>query len=230
MSALWPKAVLFDLDGTLIDSAPDIHAATNTLLAREGLGPLSLDVVKSMIGEGTRRLVERAFAACGRTLDPAELSARYEAMVPLYAANLTGLTTLMPGVAEAMQALQGEGTAMALVTNKPDFAIAEILQHFGLARHFPVIVGGDAGVPHKPAPDMLFLALERLGGVSAADAVFVGDSPADARSAQAAGMKLVLIEGGYSREPLASLGADAVLPDMRDLRGAIERLQPGADR
>lgn len=225
MSATWPKAILFDLDGTLIDSAPDIHAATNTLLAHDGLGPLSLEQVKSMIGEGTRRLVERAFAACGRALDPAELTDRYNRMVPLYAANLTGLTTLMPGTVEALQALHAAGAAMALVTNKPDFAIAEILSHFGLSRYFPVIVGGDAGVPHKPAPDMLFLALERLGGVAPVDAVFVGDSPADARSAQAAATTLVLIEGGYSREPLSSLGADAVLPDMHGLPAIIERLR-----
>ncbi|WP_312796712.1 phosphoglycolate phosphatase [Tianweitania sp.] len=221
----WPKAVLFDFDGTLIDSALDIHAATNMLLARDGLGPVSLDKVKAMIGEGTRKLVDRAFTAAGRPLNEAELDDKYGQMVPLYAANLTKLTQLMPGTADALAALHQQGIAMALVTNKPDFAIAEILGHFDLTRYFPVIVGGDSGVPHKPAPDMLFLALSKLG-VEAADAVFVGDSPADARSAQAAGMKLVLIEGGYSREPLESLGADVVLHDMSDLNAALTRLAP----
>jgi len=226
MSAvIWPKAVLFDLDGTLIDSAPDIHAATNTLLARDGLAPLSLPQVTAMIGEGARKLVERAFQAAGKPLDSAELDDKYKQMVPLYAANLTGLTKLMPGVQSALAALQDQNIARALVTNKPDFAIAEILEHFDLTAHFPVIVGGDSGVPHKPAPDMLLLALSRLG-VAADDAVFVGDSPADARSAQAAGLKLVLVEGGYSREPLQSLGADAVLPDMSGLLAAIQAFAP----
>ncbi|MBS9722375.1 phosphoglycolate phosphatase [Tianweitania sp. BSSL-BM11] len=221
----WPKAVLFDFDGTLIDSALDIHAATNMLLARDGLGPLSLPDVKAMIGEGTRKLVERAFAAAGRSLDDAELDDKYGQMVPLYAANLTKLTQLMPGTTEALTALQRDKVAMALVTNKPDFAIAEILEHFDLANYFPVIVGGESGVPHKPAPDMLYLALEKLG-VEAGDALFVGDSPADARSAQAANMKLVLVEGGYSREPLESLGADVVLQDLSELEAALARLAP----
>lgn len=221
----WPKAVLFDFDGTLIDSALDIHAATNMLLARDGLGPVSLPEVKAMIGEGTRKLVARAFEAAGKPLDAATLDEKYEQMVPLYAANLTKLTQLMPGTADALAQLHRDGVAMALVTNKPNFAIAEILTHFNLTDYFPVIVGGDSGVPHKPAPDMLFLALNKLG-CEAADAVFVGDSPADARSAQAAGMKLVLIEGGYSREPLESLGADAVLHDMGELQAAFARLKP----
>ena len=220
----WPKAVLFDFDGTLIDSALDIHAATNMLLARDGLAPLPLEDVKAMIGEGTRKLVERAFAAAGRPLDTVALDDKYAQMVPLYAANLTTLTQLMPGTTEALAALHRDGIAMALVTNKPDFAIAEILEHFGITHYFPVIVGGDSGVPHKPAPDMLFLALSKLG-VQAADAVFVGDSPADARSAQAAGMKLVLVEGGYSREPLPSLGADVVLRDLGELEAAMPSLR-----
>jgi phosphoglycolate phosphatase len=178
-----------------------------------------------MIGEGTRKLVERAFDAAGQPLDAATLDEKYSQMVPLYAANLTKLTQLMPGTADALADLHRDGVLMALVTNKPDFAIAEILGHFNLADHFPVIVGGDSGVPHKPAPDMLFLALSKLG-VEASDAVFVGDSPADARSAQAAGMKLVLVEGGYSREPLESLGADVVLHDLTELKAAVARLKP----
>ena len=221
----WPKAVLFDFNGTLIDSALDIHAATNMLLARDGFGPLPLADVKAMIGEGTRKLVERAFAAAGKTLDAATLDEKYKQMVPLYAANLTKLTQLMPGTMDALADLHRDGVLMALVTNKPDFAIAEILTHFDLTTYFPVIVGGDSGVPHKPAPDMLYLALSKLG-VEAADAVFVGDSPADARSAQAAGMKLVLVEGGYSREPLESLGADVVLQDLSAFTAAVGRLKP----
>ncbi len=226
MTEPWAKAVLFDFDGTLIDSAPDIHAATNILLAEDGLPPLGLAQVKAMIGEGTRKLVERAFAASGKQLDEAELDAKYARMKPLYAANLTGLTRLMPGTREALDALKKQKVAMALVTNKPDFAITQILKHFDIADCFPVIVGGESGVPHKPAPDMVLLALSRLG-VEAAEAVFVGDSPADARAAQAAHVKLVLVEGGYSREPLETLDADCVIDDLTGLNDAIKRLAPG---
>lgn len=223
--SIWPKAALFDLDGTLIDSAPDICAATNELLARHGLGPVDQTAVLAMIGEGTRKLVERAFAACGKVLDQTELDARYQEMLPIYAAHLTGLTQLLPHVAEALAALDAQGTKIALVTNKPEFAIAQILDHFEITRYFPVIIGASAKVPHKPAPDMVLLALDKLG-LKPADALFVGDSPADARAAQAASVKVVLVRNGYSREPLETLGADRLIDDMGGLMAAAESLAP----
>ncbi|MBL8583430.1 MAG: HAD hydrolase-like protein, partial [Rhizobiaceae bacterium] len=100
--ATWPRAILFDLDGTLIDSAPDIHAAVDELLVANGFAPLPFGRVKAMIGHGTRKLVERAFAAVGVTLDEAGLDARYEQMMPIYNRHVIDLTRLLPGVEDTL--------------------------------------------------------------------------------------------------------------------------------
>src|SRR4051812_15070573 len=142
----WPRAVLFDLDGTLIDSAPDIAAAANELLGRHGLGPLTLDQVVSMIGNGTRKLTERAFAATSGPLSPDALDERYAEMLEIYGRHLTGVTTLLPGAAELVAELRRQGARLGIVTNKPQRFIETILEHFGLAGDFDVVIGSDAGV------------------------------------------------------------------------------------
>jgi phosphoglycolate phosphatase len=221
-----PRAVLFDFDGTLIDSAPDIHAATNLLLARQGLGPLTLAQVKSMIGHGVRKLVERAYAACGRPLDDAELDAEFATMMEIYFSHLTVLTRLMPGAREAVDALRADGVALALVTNKPQRFSEAILDHLGLLDAFGAVIGGDAGYVKKPAPDMLLAALERLG-VAAGEAAMIGDSGADVESARAAGLPVVIVEGGYTTVPAAELGADAVVASLDEVMSALRELDFG---
>ena len=221
----WPRAVLFDLDGTLIDSAPDIRAAVNELLARHHLGPLTLDEVKSMIGNGVRKLVERAFAATTGPLSPAELQDEYMAMVDIYANHLTGLTRLMPGVRDALDALHGEGVLLGVVTNKPQRFIETILDHFRLAALFGAVIGGDAGVAKKPAPDMLLAALEEFGA-NPWEAVMVGDSVSDVKAARAAGTFAIIVRGGYTVVPAEKLGADIVIDGFRQLAGALPALKP----
>jgi phosphoglycolate phosphatase len=225
MAAQWPRAVLFDLDGTLIDSAPDLAAAVNELLARSGRGPLTLAQVTSMIGNGVEKLVERAIAASGEALGPEALKREQTAMIGIYAKHLTGLTVLMPGVLEALGALHGDGIPLGLVTNKPQRFIETVLDHFGLSPLFSVVIGGDAGVPKKPAPDMLLAAAEQFGVVPG-DAVMVGDSAADADSARAAGIASVIVHGGYTNVPAERLGADIVIDDMTGLAAALDRLKP----
>lgn len=220
----WPAAVLFDLDGTLIDSAGDLCASVNALLARDGLGPLALAQVKAMIGHGLRKLVERAYRAAGRPLADADLDRRYDAVLEIYAANLAVHTVLMPGAREALGALAKTGAPLGLVTNKPQRATEALLAHFGMAGAFRAVIGGDAGFAAKPAPDILLAAAARLG-VDPRAALLVGDGPADAEGARAAGMPAVLVEGGYSNAPLATLGADAVIASLAELPGAIERLR-----
>ena len=141
------RTVLFDLDGTLIDSAPDIRAAVNELLATHGIAPLSLDQVHSFIGNGMKKLVERAFAATSGPLTPERLEREYADMFPFYARHLTGLTTLLPGAREMLAELKAQGIGLGLVTNKPQRFIETILDHFGLSQLFAIAVGGDAGVP-----------------------------------------------------------------------------------
>ncbi|MER8406154.1 phosphoglycolate phosphatase [Mesorhizobium sp. M1307] len=222
-----PKAILFDLDGTLVDSAPDIAAAVNELLAGHDLPPLRLDQVKAMIGGGIRKLVERAFAASGTPLLGSALDEANRVMAPIYRRHLTGRTRLMPGVREVLTHLHLSGIAMAVVTNKPQLAAREILLHFRLTEYLGAIVGGDAVTSLKPAPDALSLALDLLQ-VEPRDTLMVGDSSADVAAARAAGMAVILLRGGYSQIPVEELGADLVCDSLFDLPSAMQRLQDAA--
>jgi phosphoglycolate phosphatase len=222
--AAWPRAVLFDLDGTLIDSAPDIAAAVNELLGRHGLGPLTLDQVVSMIGNGTRKLTERAFAATAGPLSPEELDRHYAEMLEIYGRHLTGVTTLLPGAAELVAVLRQQGARLGIVTNKPQRFIETILDHFGLAGDFDVVIGSDAGVTPKPAPDMLLAAMEKLAA-DPRDTVMVGDSASDVDSARAAGVASVLRRGGYTHTPAEKLGADVVVDRLDELIGVLPALR-----
>lgn len=222
-----PKVILFDLDGTLVDSAPDITAAVNELLAGRDLPPLRLDQVKAMIGGGIRKLVDRAFAASGTPLLGSALDEANRVMAPIYRRHLTGRTRLMPGVREVLTHLHLSGIAMAVVTNKPQLAAREILLHFRLTDYLGAIIGGDAVTYLKPAPDALLLALDLLQ-VEPRDTLMVGDSSADVAAARAAGMAVILLRGGYSQIPVEELGADLVCDSLFDLPSAMQRLQDAA--
>lgn len=221
------KAILFDLDGTLIDSAPDITAAVNELLASRELPPLRLERVRAMIGGGVAKLVERAFAASGMPLRGSVLEEVNRDMAPIYRRHLTGLTRLMPGVKEVLSHFHLNGIAMGVVTNKPQLATREILLHFGLTDWLSAIVGGDAVTHLKPAPDALLLALDRLR-TDPRDAVMVGDSGADVGAARAAAMPAVLLRGGYMQVPVEELGADLICDSLLDLPTALRNVSTAA--
>lgn len=223
----WPEAILFDLDGTLIDSAPDIAAAANELLAEDRLGPLTVAQVREMVGNGIRKLAERAYVACGEPLGGAALDARHSRMMEIYADHLTTLTTLMPVAAETVSALHQRGTKIGVVTNKPEAFSRAILAHFGLAPYVDLIVGGDTGPARKPAPDMLLHALAQFG-VEPGGALMVGDGPADIDAARAAHVRSIAVSGGYTSVPVEALGADLHIESLADLLAAIARLRETA--
>ncbi|MDO8360859.1 MAG: HAD-IA family hydrolase [Devosia sp.] len=223
----FPGAALFDLDGTLIDSLPDITLAVGELMASADLPAFGEDEVRDMVGYGLKVLVERAFAARDPQLDAAGLEAMSERMREIYARHLTGRTRLMPGALEAIEALASAGCALALVTNKLQSAANIVLEHFELSERFQVIIGDQArpfGLSPKPSPDMLEFALARLG-VAAPDAMMFGDSSADIRSAAAAGVFSVALRNGYSTVPLETLGPGVVIETLLDLPAAIAAWQ-----
>jgi len=216
----WPQAILFDLDGTLIDSAPDIASSVNALLAQYDLEALMLDQVRSMIGDGVRKLVERAFAARGITLDVPGLDERHARMMVIYADNLTGATTLLDGAVEVLTRYYQAGVTLGVVTNKPEGFSRTILEFFGLSGMIGVVVGGDTGPTRKPAPDMVLHALAQLD-ITPVRALMVGDSPADIDAAFAAGVASVAVRGGYTNVAVEELGADCVIDSLVDLPAAV---------
>lgn len=217
-------AIIFDLDGTLIDSAPDLRTAMNRVLARKGRRPLELDELKMMVGDGVPKLVERAFATTGAPLDPDSLTVLAQVFLDFYEGHGAVLTRPYPGAAEVLARLKGQGLKLALCTNKPQKATEAIIGQLGLAGFFDTVVGGDAPPAKKPDPAHLRMALDRLG-VTTASTVMVGDGAADVAAARAAGLPVLVMAHGYSRGVAPeALGADGVVPDLAALPGLIERL------
>lgn len=220
-----PRSILFDLDGTLIDSAPDLAYSVNRLLEERGHAPLELPVVTAMIGNGIRKLVERAFAASGNPISGGELDGAYDTMLEIYGEHLHDRTVLLDGARETMTALAAAGLSLGVVTNKPQRFTETILDHFRLSAFAEVVIGGDAGFERKPAPDMVLAALARLG-VSPSAALMVGDSAADAQSSRAAGVPVILLRGGYTTVPVEELKADAVIERLDELLALVSARPP----
>lgn len=216
--------IAFDFDGTLIDSAPDLRAALNRLLAHEGLDPLALPQVAAMIGDGVAKLVERGFAAAGRPVADTALDALATRFTADYEINACVETRPFPDVRRTLEKLRGDGARLAVCTNKPERATREILVALGLDALFAAVVGGDT-VPgaRKPAPEPLAAALRMLG-VAPADAAMVGDSTNDVATARALGIPVVAVGYGYTRVPAAELGADALVERFDQVPAALARL------
>jgi phosphoglycolate phosphatase len=215
----FPKAILFDLDGTLVDSARDLQDAVNVLLAEEGLRAIDKAEVTSMIGDGVAKLVERAVAATGGDLTRIPLLV--DRFLAIYEANASRYTETYPGVQETLEELRKLGLPLAVVTNKPYRATIDILDALGLRAYFRAVVGGDTLSKRKPDPAPIHLALERLD-VEPAAALMVGDNYHDVQAARAAGVRAFAVTYGYSHKPHAELGADRLLASMSELLSALE--------
>lgn len=212
------RAVLFDLDGTLIHSLPDLTAALNRILAEEGRAAVTEADVGPMVGDGAHTLVERAFAARGGLSGPVEpLLKRF---LDFYEANATVLTRPFPQVVDTLIRLKQHGVALAVCTNKPTAATREILRALDLEQYFAVVVGGDDTPALKPNPVHVDTVLDRLG-VAREAAVFVGDSVNDVLAAKGAGLPCIVVSFGYSRTPASELGANLVVDEFRYVGDAV---------
>jgi phosphoglycolate phosphatase len=218
-------ALIFDLDGTLVDSAPDIHAAVARMLAEEDATPLSLNQVRSFIGNGVPALITRVMAARGELPDEsraADLAARF---MRHYEAAPIQHTTMYPGVAGALATLDAAGYRIGLCTNKPAASARAILVAFGIAHHFATVVGGDSLPQRKPHPEPLYATRHALGG---GNAVCVGDSEVDAAAADAARMPLLLFTRGYRKTPVERLPHLAAFDHFSRLPGLVAGLAPSS--
>jgi len=213
--------LIFDLDGTLVDSVPDLTDALNKVLHEHGYLPLTRGEVTPMVGDGVKELVTRAFAARGAPPGlAAEVLPHY---VKLYEANATNLSQLYPGVRETLTELRQRGYRTAVCTNKLQQATVAVLEGFGVTNLFDGIAGGDKYPVKKPNAGHLLNLVTELGG-SADRAVMIGDSENDAGVARAASVPLLLLSYGYCRCDLETLGAVAILDNFAELPPAIERL------
>lgn len=203
---------IFDLDGTLVDSAPDLRAALNRLMLARGLTPFDLPEVAGMIGDGARALLAKAFAARGALFDEALLPAFLEDLE----ANSAVLTRPYPGMVAALAVLAAQGWQCAICTNKPIAATRALLDALGLAPHFALVLGGDSLAVKKPDPGHVRGVLEGLG-VAAAEAVMIGDHQNDIRAARGAGVRSVFAAWGYGE----GMGADLIAPDPASLPALI---------
>lgn len=214
-------ALLFDLDGTLVDSVPDLALAANRLLAELGHPPLGEAAVAAMVGDGVAKLVERVLA--GRGLGAVAPEPAVRRFVALYTADATTLTRPYPGVLDGLAALAAAGTQLAVCTNKPERATRAVLAGVGLARFFPVVLGGDSLPVRKPDPAPLRAALAQLG-VAPEAAAMVGDHRNDVLAAQGAGAAAIFARYGYGGATLGELRPDAEIDSFSELPGVMARI------
>lgn len=217
------KLLVCDLDGTLIDSAPDLGLSLNILLQREGRRALSHEEVVSMIGDGATKLVERGFAATGHALSPEELSEMVKAFLAIYGEHLSEGTYLYPHAIETLEALKAEGWRLAICTNKPIDPTRQILENLEIGQLFEGVVGGDSYAVKKPDARHILNLLDELG-TRLQDAVMLGDGKNDILAAKNAGLPSVLYTHGYGTEAAKALGPDAIVEDYRHLKDALAHI------
>jgi phosphoglycolate phosphatase len=213
--------IIFDLDGTLVDTAGDLCASLNHalgVLGRPGVDPAG---VRAMVGHGARKLLERGLAATGE-MTPELVEAGVRPFLDHYAANIAVHSRPFDGVEQALAALEGEGLTLAICTNKPVALAQALVAELGWAGRFQALLGADSRPWKKPDPRHL---TDTLAAARGRAAIFVGDSRTDADTARAAGVPLVLVSFGYSVEPVETLGADALIHHFDALVPAVAAIQ-----
>ncbi len=218
-----PRTVVFDLDGTLVDTAPDLINALNAVLAREGLPPVPLASARNMIGAGVRKLVERGLEAEGCEVTPAELSRMMDDFIGHYAEHIADCSRPFEGLEAALDELAGDGYRLAVCTNKLEWLSRRLLDRLSLSGRFAAICGADTFGVSKPDPAILRQTVARAGG-ALTGTIMVGDAGTDVGVARRAGVPVIGVSFGYTEVPIADLKPDRVIHHMRELKGALEGL------
>lgn len=214
------RAVIFDLDGTLIDSAPDIHAAANKVVERHGMDPFTLTEARGFVGHGAAIFIDRCLTARGREGDGALRATMLSEFLELYE-GAVHLTELYPGVAHCLTTMTAKGLRLGICTNKPERPTMAVLDHLGIMGTFDAVVGGDTTPVRKPDPRPLRETIARMGTTQV---VFVGDSEVDAETADRANIPFALYSEGYRKTPIAQLPHAAVFDDFVELPQILDRL------
>jgi phosphoglycolate phosphatase len=215
-------ALLFDLDGTLVDTAPDLLAALNAVLISQGRKTVDPETLRHMVGFGARSLIEQAMAATGERAAPDRLPELVDHFIGHYREHIADLSRPFPGVESTLSLLRQDGARLAVLTNKPQVLTAPILEALNLSAHFGVVCGAGRYNYHKPDARIVTHVIEELGGPGAG-AVMIGDSAVDVATARAAGIPVILLSYGYTPEPVQNLGADAVADCFSSLPPLIAR-------
>jgi phosphoglycolate phosphatase len=213
----------FDLDGTLVDTAPDLCRAVNQALAAIGRAPVSEDTTRHLIGGGARAMLTRALDRTGGLVDDATFEQLYADLIAHYERHTSDHSAPYPGCLAALDALEARGCRLAVVTNKAEHLARKLLDELGMSHRFDCVIGGDTlgRERAKPKRDMIDEALRRCGRMRFA---MVGDSSFDVRAARAAEVPVVVLGIGYHDVPPEELGADALIAHFDELVGALDRL------
>ena len=215
--------IVFDLDGTLVDTAPDLAATLDVVLAAEGLPAVPYEQARTMIGTGAKRMIERGIASAGATVTADRLDRLYESFLAHYAEHIADRSRPFPGLVAALDRLAADGYRLAVCTNKLEWLSVRLLRTLGLAHRFTAICGQDTFGVQKPDPAILLKTLECAGGRPEA-AILVGDSAMDIRTAQAARIPVIAVDFGYTDVPVAGLNPDRVISSFDRLPQAVAEI------
>jgi len=221
----FPETIIFDLDGTLVDTAPDLTAALNAVMRSEGRPEVPLDDVRHMVGRGARYLIERAMQATGGPADDHAITDFVQHFIAHYEANIALASRPFERAEEVVRRLSDRGHRLGICTNKPEGLTFKLMNELRLRALFPAILGADSRPYRKPDPRHLLDTIVALGG-SPANAVLVGDSETDVKTARAANVPVVVVSFGYTEIPPHDLGADAVIDHFDALEQALKGLRP----
>jgi phosphoglycolate phosphatase len=218
-----PLAILFDLDGTLVDTAPDLLASLNAVLTRVGHRPVVPSELRNMVGHGVKALFERAFEETGTEVSPEQLAEYCAEFIAHYRDNIARNSRPFPKVPETLKALADAGAKLGVCTNKPQELTDLLLAQLDLARYFGAVYGGGKASRSKPDASHVLELVDALDATPER-AVMVGDSTVDVNAARAAQIPVIVMSYGYTQVSARELGADAVADDFSALPELIERL------